>query len=393
MHRQLYIKALIPLFLLCACQKENESVETLLGPNGLLQAVLDLVHEHYAKEVNVEKLVQGTINGALQSLDEFSVYYNAKDYQTFLEILKGEFGGIGAEIRPRKEGLEIIAPIDDGPAFKAGLRRGDLLIAIEGEKIPQMTPIQVLQKIHGKPGTKVKLTYIRPGEEPKDITVTRELIQNKPVKASLEKRIGYIRLNVFNSKSAESIKAAAKMIHDKLQEEGRETRLKGVILDLRDNPGGTLDQAVEVASLFLEKGPIVIVDSKDSTLNRTYHSTGGEIFKNTPIVVMINNGSASASEVVAGALRDNKRAILLGQKSYGKGSVQRVFDMGKSGAVSLTVAYFTTPKGTPIHGRGLEPDVPITLPELKDRKDLPDKDIEKERAIDLLQGLSALQGY
>lgn len=384
---------ILTLLTLTGCRNaDTPTVEELLGKEGLLQTVIDLAHTHYAQEVDTEKLVQGTINGALHTLDPFSVYYSEKDYKTFLEFIKGEFGGIGVEIRPRPEGLEVVAPIEDGPAHKMGLRRGDLIVSINGLKVPQMTPLQILQNIHGKPNTRVSIGYIRDGHDTREIQINREIIQNKPVKAELIHKIAYFRLSMFNDQSATSLLQGYDTIKNKLlEEEGKTATLKGVILDLRDNPGGTLDQAIEVTSLFLAKGTIVNVESRDDSLKKVYESKGPDLFKNIPVVVLINKGSASASEVLSGALRDHKRAILLGEKSYGKGSVQRVFDMGKKGAVSLTIAYFKTPKGSVINGVGLTPD--ITVEQSQDDKAPSPRDTQKDRAIDLLKGLSALQNW
>lgn len=383
-----------------SCQKnDNPSSKTLLGENGLLDNVLQLVHTNYPSDVDTGRITQGAINGALQSLDDFSNYYSKEDFKTLSEFMKGQFGGIGAEVKIMHEGVEIIAPLDNSPAAKVGLRRGDIIVNIDGIPITKLKPVEILQKIHGTPGTFVAFQILRQGEELKDIKVKRELITETPVKGNLEGKIAYFRISTFNDQTAENLKK----VNEELKKElhtlyGVAPTFQGVIVDLRNNPGGTLDQAILVTSLFLDKGVIVNVLSKDPSLGRTYHSQGKDLFKNTPVVVLINKGSASASEVMAGALRDHKRAILVGEKTYGKGSVQRIFDMHDKGAIKLTVAYFTTPQGNLIHEKGLMPDItvesgarehPVKLLETETSQPL---DTQKQRAIDLLQGLSVLSG-
>lgn len=381
------------LLTLSGCRDSDvPTVEELVGKDGLLQTIIELAKDHYAQNVDTEKLVQGTINGALQMLDPFSMYYTERDYKTFLEMLKGEFGGIGVEMRFRPEGLEVISPLEDGPAHKVGMRSGDLIVTVNGKKVPQMTPMQILQEVHGKPGSTITIGYVRSGHDVKEVTISREIIKDKPVKFELIHKIAYFRLGIFNNQSSVSLLQAYDGVKRKLaEEEGKTATLKGVILDLRGNPGGTLDQALEVTSLFLQKSVIVNVESRDKTLEKSYESQGTDVFKGLPVVVLIDHGSASASEVLSGALRDHKRAILLGQKSYGKGSVQRIFNMGKKGAVSLTIAYFKTPKGHTINNVGLEPDIVVEQKDDKPSEQV--RDLQKERAVDLLKGLSVLQNW
>ncbi len=320
-----------------------------------------------------------------------------------MEVLNGQFGGIGAEIKIIKEGVEIIAPLDDGPAFKAGLKQGDIITELDGKELKRLSPVEIIQAVHGAPGTTLTLTLLREGKPLKDIKITREMITDVPIKGQLDGRVAYIRLSVFNNQSAEHLKKTLDDLNKKLHETfGNAMTFQGVILDLRNNPGGTLDQAVLVTSLFLDKGSAIVnVTEKEPSSHRTFYAQGTDILKDIPIVVLINKGSASASEVLAGALRDHKRAILVGEKTYGKGSVQQIFDLGAKGAVKLTIAHFTTPDGHKIHGKGLEPDIlvaseptetPIKEPSSRD-KDLKPVDHQKQRALDLIQGLSALNKW
>lgn len=404
-HRRIIFYATVFLISLIGCQKEESPASKLLmGESGLLRDVLALVSDNYVHDVDTDKIVAGAINGALNTLDDFSNYYSAKDYKTLGELLEGKFGGIGAEIKLTKDGIEVIAPLDEGPAFKAGILRGDLIITIDGVHVTKLFPVEILQKVHGAPGTFVTLTLLRKGEELKDIKVKRDIITDVPIKANLEGRIAYMRIHTFNNQTEDNIKKAAETLTKQLKATfGGGASFQGLIIDLRNNPGGTLDQAVLVTSLFLDKGAIVNVSGKDAALNRVFYSKGPDMFKDIPIVVLINKGSASASEVFAGALRDHKRGILVGEKTYGKGSVQRIFDLGPKGAVKLTIAHFTTPEGHIIHGKGLDPDILVesdklpshgvlTTPPLKDMKMI-EIDHQKQRALDLLQGLSVLNKW
>ncbi|MBX9977822.1 MAG: S41 family peptidase [Alphaproteobacteria bacterium] len=394
------------LLILTGCQREESPASQLLmGESGLLRDVLAIVSENYVNDVDTDKVVSGAINGALNTLDDFSNYYSMKDYKTLVELLEGKFGGIGAEIKLTKEGIEIIAPLDEGPAFKAGIMRGDLIITIDGMSVTKLSPIEILQKVHGVPGTFITLTLLRKGEELKDIKVKRDLIIDIPIKANLEGRIAYMRIHTFNTQTADNIKKATETLTKQLRSTfGGSTTFQGLIIDLRNNPGGTLDQAVLVTSLFLDKGAIVNVFGKDTGLNKTFYSKGPDMFKDIPIVVLINKGSASASEVFAGALRDHKRGILVGEKTYGKGSVQRIFDLGPKGAVKLTIAHFTTPEGHIIHGNGLDPDILVesnkpmvqgsmTSPLKEVKTPAIEPDYQKQRALDLLQGLAVLNKW
>lgn len=390
-----------PFFL--SCQRDpSPSSQILLGKDGLFQNVLDLIHAHTIHPIALETIVSGAMNGALHTVDEFSEYYSAHDFEKMHTLLMGEFGGIGVEGKLTQEGFEVIAPIDQSPAATCGILSGDIITAVNGQPLRHITPLEVFEKIHGKPGTPINISVYRKKMGMMHYDLMRALIKNAPAKGMLENRIAYLRFSFFNQQSVESITKEIASLRMQLHEKyGSTANFQGAILDVRNNPGGTLDQAVAVTSLFLEKGPIVHVHGKHESQFKTFYSSGPDLLKGCPIVILINNGSASASEVLAGALRDHKRAILLGEKTYGKGSVQRIFDMHDRGAIKLTVAYFKTPLSQhKIQGQGLEPDILVLESPHKVHDELQihkksgslsvKNDDQKQRALDLLQGMSAL---
>lgn len=396
-------------FLLCftpflfSCQRDpSPPSKVLLGKDGLFQTALDLIHTHTIQPISLEKIVSGAMNGALHTVDDFSEYYSANDFGKMRAFLTGEFGGIGIEGKITSEGFEVITPIDNGPAAICGILPGDIIVAVNGQPLHHNNPLEIFEKIHGKPGTSLNIGVHRKKVGRLNYEITRALIKSSPAKSVLNNRIAYIRLSFFNQQSADSITKEINSLRTQLHEAyGPTANFQGAILDIRNNPGGTLEQAVAVTSLFLEKGPIVHVHGKDTPTGKTFYSSGPDLLKGCPIVILINSGSASASEVLAGALRDHKRAILLGEKTYGKGSVQRIFDLHDKGAIKLTVAYFKTPLSHhKIQGQGLEPDILVlesphnTLEPSQTPKNsgiLSEKvDLQKQRAIDLLQGISAL---
>ena len=333
-------------------QTEDADTYELLN---LFGEVMERAKVSYVEDVSDKKLIESAINGMLSSLDPHSSFLDDQSFKYMSEQTKGKFGGLGIEVTMENGVVKVVSPIDDTPASKAGLKPGDYITNIDGEAVMGMTLNDAVDKMRGKIGSKVKLTIRRINEKPLEVTLKREEIKIQSVKNSIKADdVVYIRISSFSedvdTMTAKAIKDAKKKLGDKL---------KGVVIDVRNNPGGLLDQAVNVSDLFLDKGEIVSTRSRNEEDTVKYTAKGGDIANGLPIVVIINDGSASASEIVAGALQDHKRAIILGEKSFGKGSVQTVIPLGKYGAMRLTTARYYTPSGRSIQAKGIEPDIEV----------------------------------
>ena len=331
---------------------DNEDTYELLN---LFGDVMEKTKNSYVEEVTDKKLIESAINGMLSSLDPHSSYLDAKSFKYMSEQTKGKFGGLGIEVTMESGLVKVISPIDGNPAQKAGIKSGDYITAIDGQQVMGMTLDEAVNKMRGKLGTKVKLTIRRPSEKPFDVTLKRSEIKIQSVKDEIKGGdVIYVRISSFNEDIDKMVEKAVASAQKKLK-----NKAKGLVLDLRNNPGGLLDQAIAVSDLFLEQGEIVSTRSRNEEDNIKYSAKAGDILKGLPIVVMINDGSASASEIVAGALQDHKRAIILGEKSFGKGSVQTLIPLAKYGAMRLTTARYYTPSGRSIQAKGIEPDVEV----------------------------------
>ncbi|MCT4635997.1 MAG: S41 family peptidase [Rickettsiales bacterium] len=320
----------------------------------MLYSVLELIKREYVKDVSDKELSESAIAGMMSGLDPHSRFLTEKEFAEMKVNTKGEFGGIGIELLVEPQGLRVISPIDDTPAYKANLQPGDLIFSINDELIANMTPSEAIDKMRGAKGTKVKIGIIRTGDaEPIEKTLTREVIKANPVKYHLYDDIGYIRIGSFSDKASDEVTKAIKDINKK------QKNLKGYVLDLRNNPGGLLEQAVYVSDLFLDKGVIVSAKGRGEKELLVFEAEKGDITNNLPLVVMINNGTASAPEIVSGALQDNKRALILGTESFGKGSIQSVIPVPSYGAISLTTALYYTPSGKSIQAEGIIPDIKV----------------------------------
>ena len=335
----------------------------------LLQSVIKLVQEEYIDETKEDEIVESAINGMLQSLDPLSVYLNQKDFKELTSDTKGEFGGLGIEVTMEKGLIKVISPIDKTPAERAGIIEGDLITHINKDPILGKSLSEAVSLMRGKPNTEIEITISRQGlEEGFDLKLIREIIKVPGVLVNVkgEKNdIGYIRVSSFNEKTSDELyKEIIKF------EFNPNNQIKSYILDLRRNPGGLLNQAIQVTNFFLDEGNIVSTKRPrfDKTINE-YNAKKGDLIFGKPLLVIVNGGSASASEIVAGALQDNKRAIILGTKTFGKGSVQTLFPIEKNnlfspndlyGAVKLTTAEYFTPSGKSIQAKGIEPDIIIT---------------------------------
>ncbi len=323
----------------------------------LFNKVLHLVETQYYRPVSTEKLVEGALKGMMETLDPHSAFLNKDYFEKMQNDTAGEFGGLGLEVTQKEGVIYIITPIDDTPAFRAGIKPKDKMVEINHEPIVGMTLEQAIERMRGKVGDKIHLGIIREGEEGiKHFNLKREIIKIKPVKSELiQDKYAYIRLTQFQKRSAESIEEALKKI--KARTKGK---LSGIVLDLRSNPGGLLDQAVDVSSLFLKEGIVVTTEARDpQNKDIRYVKKSGYKDLTTPMVILINGASASASEIVAGALQDYERAVIMGSQSFGKGSVQTVAQLDKSTGVKLTIAQYMTPKNRKIQAVGIKPDVQI----------------------------------
>jgi carboxyl-terminal processing protease len=322
---------------------------------ALFSNVFDRVKKEYVSDVSDEALIEAALNGMLTSLDPHSSYLNEKAFDDLKMQTKGEFGGLGIEVTMDNGLIKVISPIDDTPAFRAGIQAGDYIFTIDDEAVFGMTLNDAVDRMRGKPGTKINLTILREGQsEPMAMVLNREIITVRPAKSKLVGDIGYIRINSFSEQTSKSLESEYRKLS---QDSGH--KLMGLVLDLRNNPGGLLDQAVEVADNFLENGEIVSTRGRANSNIVRFAATKGDITGGLPLVVLINGGSASASEIVAGALQDHRRGVILGTKSFGKGSVQTLMPIPGYGAIRLTTARYFTPFGREIQAEGITPDIEV----------------------------------
>jgi len=364
----------------CAAESGNdyESIE-------LFTDVLKIVQKNYVDEVDTKKLVYGAINGMLASLDPHSSFLPPEMYKEMKIETKGSFGGLGIEITVKDGYLTVISPIEDTPAFRAGIKAGDQILKIEEKLTKDMTIIDAVKRMRGPKGSKVTITIMREGfDKPKEFTLVRDIIQVKSVKfKTLDNGYGYVRIAQFQEKTDEDLIKALQALK---QENGGS--LKGLILDMRNDPGGLLDQAVRVADHFVPEGELIVyTEGRDPDAKMRFASRKGKKEIGYPMVILINGGSASASEIVAGALQDHNRAVILGTQSFGKGSVQTIIPLSEDSGLRLTTAKYYTPKGRSIQAKGITPDIiveslEITAAEKKDTLSIREKDLENHIATE-----------
>ncbi len=327
-----------------------------------LAAVFEMARDKFVEEADERKMLEGAMNGMLGALDPHSSYLSKEDFKEFNDKSQGEFGGLGIQITSDKGAIRVISPIDDTPAAKAGIEAGDYITHIDGEQVFDMTLNQAVKKMKGKPGTKVKLTIVHDRGEPKEMTLKRAIIKVKSVKFSEKSdnaamddeklpKIGYLRISDFGATTTKELNDAIKDLEKK--------NVAGYVLDLRNNPGGYLTAAIDMADAFLDGGEIVSTRGREKADIERMFAKSGDLVKGKPIVVLINHGSASASEIVAGALQDNGRAIVMGSQSFGKGSVQQQKPLGDGSAVHITIARYYTPSGRSIQNEGITPDIEV----------------------------------
>ena len=349
--------------------EKKEAEESAGLPLNELRNFSDIfarIKSDYVEEVDDKTLLENAIRGMLTGLDPHSTYLNNEEYKELKIGTTGKFGGLGIQVGMEDGFVKVISPIDDTPAFRAGLEAGDLIIRLDDKSVKGMTLNDAVKIMRGEPGTDIKLTVIREGaDKPLPFTVTRDIISVKSVKSRiLEPDYGYVRISNFQSKTARDLVAEL----SKLKKEN-ENELKGLVLDLRNNPGGVLSAAADVSDAFLDEGKLVYTEGRIENSDFEFNAKPGDIMNGSPIVVLINGGSASASEIVAGALQDHKRAVILGSKSFGKGSVQTIQELRSGGAVKITTARYFTPKGRSIQGDGITPDIILDDYEVKDSSD------------------------
>lgn len=324
---------------------------------------LNLIRENYVEEVDTKKLITGAISGMVTALDEHSSYITSDKFNNFLDDTKGSFGGLGIIISIVDETLTVISPIEDTPAWRAGLKSGDKIITIDGVSTKGIDILEAQKKLKGKKGTKVTIAIIRKGfTKPKNITITREIIKLKSVKHEVyDNNVVYIRITHFIETTTEDFKKALDDAESKTN-----GNLKGIILDLRDDPGGLLSKSVEICDMFVDDGTIVYTEGRVAGSRMIFKAHRLGTLPEIPMVILINGGSASASEIVAGSLKDHGRAILIGTKSFGKGSVQTIIPMSDGSGIKLTTAKYYTPSGVSIHGEGIEPNIVVEVPETEE---------------------------
>lgn len=344
-----------------AAKKTEENVDTYELLN-LFGEVMERTKLSYVEEISDKKLIESAINGMLSSLDPHSGYLDAESFNYMSEQTKGKFGGLGIEVTMENGLVKVVSPIDDTPAAKVGMKAGDYITNIDGETVVGMTLNEAVSKLRGKIGTKVKLSVRRANSKPLEFTITRQEIKIQSVKSEIkEDAICYVRISSFTEDIDKAINEAVNKAKKQLKND-----FLGIVIDVRNNPGGLLDQAVAVSDLFLEKGEIVSTRSRNEADTVKFMANEGDIAKDLPIVVIINEGSASASEILAGALQDHHRAIILGEKSFGKGSVQTVIPLRDYGAMRITTARYYTPSGRSIQAKGIEPDIEVKPSEIKE---------------------------
>jgi len=350
-----YILSIVTIILLNVSSKVySQNIDKLYEKIDLFSEVLETIQNEYVEDVDQAEAMDSAINGLLQSLDPYSSYMNQETFEESQSETTGEFGGLGIEVSMEAGVVKVIAPIDDTPAARAGIKAGDYIVKINAEQVRGKTLMEAVNLMRGPVGTSIEITVRRKGlKKAKIFKITRKIIEIKSVISKLvDNKVGYLRLRAFNQNSSDQLKKEISKLE-------KNKKLVGYILDLRNNPGGLLTQAIEISDLFLNDGEIVSTKGKKNRENRKFFARKGDRIKGKPLIVLINNGSASASEIVAGALQDQKRAVLLGETTFGKGSVQSIIPLKNKGALRLTISKYYLPSGKSISEVGVLPDIKI----------------------------------
>jgi carboxyl-terminal processing protease len=350
--KNLLISIIILLYFFGTAYSKNP--DNIYEKIDLFSEVLEKIQDDYVEEVDQSEIMDAAINGVLQSLDPYSSYMSPEIFEEMQTETSGEFGGLGIEVSMEAGVVKVIAPIDDTPAAKAGIKSGDYIVKINGEQVQGKTLMQAVNLMRGPINSSIEITVRRKGEKKaRNFNITREIIEVKSVVAKIiNNKIGYLRLRAFNENSDNQLKKEILKLE-------KNKRLQGYVFDLRNNPGGLLSQAVKISDFFLEDGEIVSTKGRRERENRKFFARKGDKISGKPLIVLINNGSASAAEIVAGALQDHKRAILLGETSYGKGSVQSIIPLKNKGAIRLTISKYYLPSGKSISEIGVSPDIKV----------------------------------
>ncbi len=346
--------------------KEQESDTLIYEQLDLFGKVFERIREEYIEEVSTKDLVEAAINGMLTSLDPHSSYLAPDDFEDMRTQTKGEFGGLGIEVTQDEGYIKVITPMDDTPAFDAGIEAGDFITSVDGKSLLGLTLNEAVDLMRGPVGSEIIITVVREGfDDPFDVSIIRDIIKITAVKS---RRVGdsiVLRISAFNKQTYPNLKNG---LSKEIKAAGGLSNVNGIVLDLRNNPGGLLSEAISVSDAFLDKGEIVSTRGRNLNDSQRYNARRGDLSKGKPIVVLINNGSASASEIVAGALQDHKRAVIVGQKSFGKGSVQTIIPVQGDGAMRLTTSRYYTPSGRSIQALGVSPDIIVKQPSRKPNK-------------------------
>ena len=350
-----YILSIVAIILLNVSSKVySQNIDKLYEKIDLFSEVLETIQNEYVEDVDQAEAMESAINGLLQSLDPYSSYMNQETFEESQSETSGEFGGLGIEVSMEAGVVKVITPMDDTPAARAGIKAGDYIVKINAQQVRGKTLMEAVNLMRGPVGTSIEITVRRKGlKKAKTFKITREIIEIKSVISKLiDNKVGYLRLRAFNQNSSDQLKKEISKIE-------KNKKLVGYILDLRNNPGGLLTQAIEISDFFLDDGEIVSTKGRKNKENRKFFARKGDRIKGKPLIVLINNGSASASEIVAGALQDQKRAVLLGEATFGKGSVQSIIPLKNKGALRLTISKYYLPSGKSISEVGVLPDIKI----------------------------------
>ena len=346
------------IFILIILSKPSYSANdetTIYEKIDIFSDVLDKINKEYVDEINQNEVMDAAINGVLQSLDPYSAYMSPETFESMRTETSGEFGGLGIEVSMEAGVVKVISPLDESPAYEAGVKAGDYIVKINNHQVQGKTLSEAVDLMRGPVGSDIEITVRRRGERKALVfNITRKIIKIQSVKSEkIDNNIGYIRLTAFNENSSAQVKK-------KIREFDKDKKINGYILDLRNNPGGLLSQAIKISDFFLSDGEIVSTKSRKENENRKWFANTGDILNGKTLVVLINNGSASASEILAGALKDHKRAILIGETTYGKGSVQSIIPLKNNGAIRLTISKYYLPSGVSISEVGVDPDIEIS---------------------------------